>query len=446
MIYAERFLTYVLPRTGLLLVLVALSVGLTGCYTQLQVAEETRGTRASQKQAYADEYRREYRQEYRRETRRNVTEYRYSVRLYDRWHHDPFFFDPWFGPYSSRFSLSIHFGSPYHHWSWHRPHWWYHDPFFFRPYRPFFSGIYRSPFYRNPYYGSGFYSPVPSYASNDRNYRPRGGTIGHSTSDGGRRGASARGNRAARGSDAKTFARGESSRGRIGRRSDDRARGARGSSTGDRWTRTDRTRTENGRVGRRSSRGSRAGRSSRSSNRSSGGTRTGRSSNKSGSKARGSGHSSSSGNGSGRSSRGSSSSGEKGSRSSREDEGSNDDSNKRRLQSAIFRTVPNRIEVDDRYEDELRRLEERYTVRNGFIGPRSSRGFRDYSHSSRDYSAPDWKRSRTTSFQKSGSGRKVTGSNSRESKARSSSTSRSSRSSRSNDEGSNRRSRNGGGR
>ena len=78
---ARRFFHVLSSQAGLVIVLGLLTVGLTGCYTQLETVDRSAqggekraqkqtaqkqtpsDTRASEEPAYADEYRREYRQD-----------------------------------------------------------------------------------------------------------------------------------------------------------------------------------------------------------------------------------------------------------------------------------------------------------------------------------------------------------------------------------------------
>ena len=168
-------------RAGLLL-LGVLSIGLAGCYTQLQVADAPeKERRVEQKKEYADEYRRENRRDARRaKKQRTRTLDRYDYRIYDYrwayggWHYDPFFYDPWdYDPwYGSRFSVSFYFGGPYPRFS----RSFYRYGGFVRPY-------YSTVYYGNQYYYFGDASGVDG----GRSYGPRGATVGGGVTAGDRR-------------------------------------------------------------------------------------------------------------------------------------------------------------------------------------------------------------------------------------------------------------------
>lgn len=175
------------------LLLVAVSVGLSGCYTQFRTAEtapqmEQKAAHtsdvATDESTYADEYRRanrrssyndgvgvrydnggfqeyEYRYEYKYKYKYGAPHRSaYGIGWYDDSFHDPFynhygFYDP-YGP-RTRFSVSVRFGSP------HYAH---------RPWRPYYSSgrpgygyggwgygsSYANVYYGNVYYGGGYYS------------------------------------------------------------------------------------------------------------------------------------------------------------------------------------------------------------------------------------------------------------------------------------------------
>ncbi|MEF8816546.1 MAG: hypothetical protein V5A20_07525, partial [Salinibacter sp.] len=62
MTYVDRLSRSAMHRVGLLLVFGILAVGLTGCYTQLKVADtssDRQAERPKPEKTYADEYRRE---------------------------------------------------------------------------------------------------------------------------------------------------------------------------------------------------------------------------------------------------------------------------------------------------------------------------------------------------------------------------------------------------
>ena len=277
----------VFSRIGVILTVGLLTVGLTGCYTQLQTADPTPSTTtrkapraqkqpANEKPTYAREYRREYRTddsyadgydaygydgsladqydslyEYKYQYKYKYgAPYRYSDyhfgRYYDPFFHDPFFHDPFYGS-NVRFSMSIGFGSPsYYH----------------RPWRPFYSsyhygygGFGYSP-YGNYYFGNQFiYYGDADRPARDREYRPSSGTIGRGAtraSDIQRRSP----DRGVRQTPTQRAVHSSSSGGRIGRsaRAVDARRTA-GRTATDRTGRIDRARQLNddgnrGRVGR----------------------------------------------------------------------------------------------------------------------------------------------------------------------------------------------------
>ena len=181
MTYVYRFLPFALRHAGLLLVLGALTIGLTGCYTQLQVADTPeKNRRVDQKTEYADEYRRGNRRDARQAKKRRTRALdRYDYRMYDYrwayggWHYDPFFYDPWdYDPwYGSRFSVSFYFGGPYPRFS-----------------RPFYRyGGFVRPYYGNVYYGNQYYFGEASGVDGGRSYGPRGATVGGGATAGDRR-------------------------------------------------------------------------------------------------------------------------------------------------------------------------------------------------------------------------------------------------------------------
>lgn len=177
------------------LLLVALSFGLTGCYTQLKTTDpgystpkktETHTAERATEPQYADEYRREYRgdvgvsysdlgyedqYEYRYEYKYKYkygAPYRYRT-YFDDWYHDPFYHDPFYRS-GARFSLSFHFGSPFYAYH-HRP--WRYSSWHRYGYSPFGPRYYTN----NYYYFDDDYDDV----FDGRTYRPRGATVGQST-------------------------------------------------------------------------------------------------------------------------------------------------------------------------------------------------------------------------------------------------------------------------
>jgi hypothetical protein len=198
---------------GVLLTVGLLSVGLTGCYTQLQTADPAppRTTKkapraqqspAEEKPTYAREYRREYREQggadeyygsyddmYVGDDYEYLYEYKYKYkygapyrysdfhfgRHYDPFFHDPFFRDPYYGS-GVRFSVSFGFGSPYYY---HRPWRPYHSSFY--GYRSYGYSPYSSYYVGNQYFYYGDVEPRKS----DREYRPRSGAIGRGATSAG---------------------------------------------------------------------------------------------------------------------------------------------------------------------------------------------------------------------------------------------------------------------
>jgi hypothetical protein len=205
MIHASHW-THSLKAWAPSLLVIVLSLGLTGCYTQLQTADrgasapdtrqaETRTPAEAvqkKKPQYAAEYRREYRDgpgvrydEYAydaygyEDDYEYLYEYKYKYKYgapyryrtyFDDWYHDPFFHDPFYRS-GARFSLSFHFGSPfyaYHHRPWRYSSW---HRYGYSPFGP--------RYYTNNYYY--FDDDHDDDIYGGRTYRPRGGTVGQST-------------------------------------------------------------------------------------------------------------------------------------------------------------------------------------------------------------------------------------------------------------------------
>lgn len=239
---AERLPTSRFSHIGFVLLFGAIAFGLTGCYTQLQVAERPSKTKKHQvekKATYADEYRREYRRTDRR-AQKTATGPQYNYYFYgDAWDYDPFFHDPFFynswgvyPRYRSSFSLSFHFGDPYFRsWRYHPRYSWYH-----RGYGPGGYPSYGNYFFGDQYY---YYGDAPDVTP-DRSYGPRGATIGRGAVSADRRTTARSVRRSSSGSQSNARV------GRIGRSRED-ARTARA----DRSTRVDRTRSST-RIGRSS--------------------------------------------------------------------------------------------------------------------------------------------------------------------------------------------------
>ena len=195
---------------GVLLTVGLLSVGLTGCYTQLQTADpapptatkkapRTHESPAKKKPTYAREYRREYRTDdsyaddyasygyddmYVGDDYEYLYEYKYKYKYgapyrYSDFHfgryYDPFFHDPFYGS-NVRFSVSFGFGSPYYY---HRPWRPYHSSFY--GYRSYGYSPYSSYYFGNQYFYYGDVEP----RKDDREYRPRSGTIGRGATSAG---------------------------------------------------------------------------------------------------------------------------------------------------------------------------------------------------------------------------------------------------------------------
>lgn len=299
-----------LSQIAVVCALCVLSLGLAGCYTQLETVDRgpTQGSldqQAAEEPVYADEYRREYRKDesyadpddgrtvladgeydylYKYKYKYG-SPYRYRGSSANRWceeafFHDPWYYDDWCGPsYGSRFSLSFHFGSPYY----------YSRPYYSRPWGSYYSSWHRYSYggayspYGNHYFGNYYYYGSVDGSGSDREYRPRGGTIGrgatgtdrrrtadrsvteggtmdrsvHSSSSQGRIGRSARA--AERRSAVDRGTRSSSERGRVGRttaRERDRVTRTRQTTRADRPRRTTRTRSGDRSSGTRTDRGS----------------------------------------------------------------------------------------------------------------------------------------------------------------------------------------------
>lgn len=175
--------------------ILVLSLGLTGCYTQLQTTDQDRSSsKASparsadqtEEAQYADEYRRDYRDgvgvRYDDYAYADEYEYRYEYKYkygapsryrtsFGDWYHDPFYHDPFYRS-GARFSLSFHFGSPFYAYH-HRP--WRYSSWHRYGYSPFGPRYYTN----NYYYLDDDYDGNRSYSG--RTYRPRGGTVGQGT-------------------------------------------------------------------------------------------------------------------------------------------------------------------------------------------------------------------------------------------------------------------------
>lgn len=302
---AGRILKFICRQLGVLLAVGLLTIGLTGCYTQLETLDrraDTRSPRAEQADdgsTYAREYRREYRgnesrsnwegeeaSSYRYEYKYRYkygAPYRYSHGFYDPFFYDPFWDDPFYRPYGyrpygSHFSLSFRYGSPYYYG--HPGSSWYDSPWGYGRYAGAYGRHYYGPNYH--YYGA----IGTGTTGQTRAQRPRGSTMGRGTT---RADAGPSVDRSgSRTTSVLGPAKSSSSTGRIGRstQSDGAQRSTIGRSSAerpDRVRRSSRTRTDRsiGRVGRSNSRDAAGNRTTRTrrtrpdrDNVSSGGTRS----------------------------------------------------------------------------------------------------------------------------------------------------------------------------
>jgi hypothetical protein len=183
----SRLFSVIGARLGALLLVGVVSVGLTGCYTQLKTAETARSERAETAHAadtapdgsgYADEYRRNDRRPSQADGTGAKYEYQYQYKYgalipyvgYDDPFADPFY-DSYYGP-RPQLGLSVRFGAPlYAYRPWRTPRSSWHSYYGYDGW----GGV---PPFTNVYYGDIYYDGEGTPADRDdrRTYRSRTST------------------------------------------------------------------------------------------------------------------------------------------------------------------------------------------------------------------------------------------------------------------------------